>query len=417
MQTIETDSRAQPNATPPEPGREEETSLLDLLIVLAKRKKFIVVITLVFGVVSAIISLLLPSRYTATTVILPPQNSTAGSALLSQLSTMGPMASLAGGNLGIKNPNDMYVAMLKSRTLEDAMVQRFDLKAEYRAKKQSDARKDFEDRCDIQSSPKDGLIRISVTDRNPKRAAEMTNAYVEEYKKFSGTLAVTEASQRRLFFEQQIAQAKDSLANAEEALKRTQQTTGMLQVDSQARALIESAASLRAQIAAKEVEIHAMRSFASDDNPDLLMAEQQLAGWRTQLSRLTGNQSGTEDDLLLSKGQVPGAGLEYFRKLRDVKYYDTIFELLAKQYEMAKLDEARQGALIQVVDPAVLPDRRSSPKRTLLVLAGSTGGFFLGVFWVVITAALANLQKNPEYKERFEQLRDTLLRKQPFTFG
>jgi tyrosine-protein kinase Etk/Wzc len=413
MQTIDPEAPAQPNAMPPRPNSEDEISLLDLLIVLAKRKRFILASTLLFGAGAVIVSLLLPSRYTATTVILPPQNSTAGSALLSQLSSMGPMASLAGGNLGIKNPNDMYVAMLKSRTVEDAMVQRFDLKAEYQAKRQSDARKAFEKRCDIQMSPKDGLIRISVTDRDPKRAAEMTNGYVEEYKKFSGTLAVTEASQRRLFFEQQLAQAKDNLANAEEALKKTQQTTGMIQMDSQARALIESAASLRAQIATKEVEIRSMRSFASDQNPDLLLAEQQLAGWQSQLSRLTGNQSGTEDDLLLSKGQVPGAGLEYVRKIRDVKYYDTIFELLAKQFEMAKLDEARQGSLIQVVDLAIPPDRRSSPKRTLITVVATAVGLFVGIFWVLVAAAFANTQKNPEDKERLEQLRTMLSRKPP----
>lgn len=413
MQTIDTETQAPPAARPPQQNHEDEISLLDLLIVLARRKRFILATTVLFGVVAAIVSLLLPSRYTATTVILPPQTSSAGSALLSQLSSMGPMASLAGGSLGIKNPNDMYVAMLKSRTVEDAMVQRFDLKAEYRAKRQSDARKALESRCDIQGSPKDGLIHISVTDRDPRRAAEMTNAYVEEYRKFSGTLAITEASQRRLFFEQQLAEAKDNLANAEEALKKTQQTTGLIQMDSQARALIESAASLRAQIAAKEVEIHAMRSFASDQNPDLVVAEQQLAGWRAQLSRLTGNQSGTEDDLLLSKGQVPGAGLEYVRKVRDVKYYDTIFELLARQYEMAKLDEARQGALVQVVDPAVPPDRRSFPKRSLIVLVATIGGVFVGIFWVLVAAGLANAQKNPEDKERLEQLRAMLFRKTP----
>jgi uncharacterized protein involved in exopolysaccharide biosynthesis len=345
-------------------------------------------------------------------VILPPQNQSAGTALMSQLSS--PMASLAASSgLGIKNPNDMYVAMFKSRTVEDAMVQRFDLMTEYHTKRRSDARKAFESQSDIENNAKDGLIRISVTDRDPRRAAEMTNAYVEEYRKLSGTLAITEAAQRRLFFEEQLAQAKDNLANAEEALKKTQQTTGVIQMDSQARALIESATSLRAQIAAKEVEIHAMRSFASDGNPDLQMAEQQLAGWQAQLSHLTGNRTGTEDDLILSKGQVPGAGLEYVRKLRDVRYYDTIFELLAKQFEMAKLDEARQGALIQVVDPAIPPDRKSSPKRALIILGAALVGFFIAVGWVFITAALENVQKNLAYKERIEELRGNLLKKSP----
>jgi tyrosine-protein kinase Etk/Wzc len=412
MHTFDTETLPQSNTMPPQSGDEYEISVLDLLILLTRRKRFIIITTGVFVGVSAIIALLLPFRFTATTVILPPQNQSAGTALMSQLSS--PMASLAASSgLGIKNPNDMYVAMFKSRTVEDAMVQRFDLMTEYHTKRRSDARKAFESQSDIENNAKDGLIRISVTDRDPRRAAEMTNAYVEEYRKLSGTLAITEAAQRRLFFEEQLAQAKDNLANAEEALKKTQQTTGVIQMDSQARALIESATSLRAQIAAKEVEIHAMRSFASDGNPDLQMAEQQLAGWQAQLSHLTGNRTGTEDDLILSKGQVPGAGLEYVRKLRDVRYYDTIFELLAKQFEMAKLDEARQGALIQVVDPAIPPDRKSSPKRALIILGAALVGFFIAVGWVFITAALENVQKNLAYKERIEELRGNLLKKSP----
>ena len=412
MQTIDTEVETQRNALPPRLPDREEISLLDLAIVLARRKKFILTSALVAAVIAAIISLLLPSRFTSTTVILPPQSSTAGSALLSQLNNMGSMASLASGSLGIKNPNDMYVAMLKSRTVEDAMVKRFDLKREYRSKKDSDARLSFEDHCDIQTNPKDGLIRISVVDRDPNRAADLANNYVKVYREFSGGLAITEASQRRLFFEQQLTLAKDNLAGAEEMLKKTEQNTGMLQVDSQARALIESAAALRAQIATKEVEIHAMRSFASDGNPDLMLAEQQLAGWRVQLSRLTGNQSGN-DDMLISKGKLPGAGLEYIRKLRDVKYYETIFELLAKQFEMAKLDEAKQGSLVQVVDLAIPADRRSFPKRTPIVLVATLVGFLVGIFWVLVTSALANAEKNPENKARLAELKSGLFTKSP----
>jgi tyrosine-protein kinase Etk/Wzc len=413
MRTIDNQIQTEPSPQSPLWNEKDEISLLDLLIILARRKKFIGLFTLVCAVVTAIISMLIPFSYTATTVILPPQSSSASSALLSQFSNMGTIASLAGGSMGIKNPNDMYVAMFKSRTVEDAMVRRFNLKAEYRAKLDSEAITAFESRCDIQSNPKDGLIRISITDRNAARAAEMTNAYVDEYRKLSGNLAISEASQRRLFFEQQLADAKSKLSAAEEALKETEQKTGMIQMDSQARALIETAASLRAQIAAKEVEIRGMRSFASENNPDLLMAQEELAGWKAQLSRLTGSQNPGDDDLLLAKGQVAGAGLEYVRRLRDVKYYDTIFELLAKQFEMAKLDEARQGSLIQVIDPAITPDRRSAPKRTLMVLIAILGGLFLSIIWVLVTAILANVRNSPQNKDGFQQLKRILFSRGP----
>lgn len=399
----------------PQPGDQEQVSLLDLSIVLAKRKSFILGTTFVVAVVTAIVSLILPSRYTAMTVILPPQNSTNSSSfLMAQLGNISPMASLAGSGFGAKSQNDLYIALIKSRTVETAIVKRFNLMERYHSKRLSDAIKDLESHSEVQTNTKDGLITISVTDRDAKMAADMANGFVDEYRGFSGSLAITEASQRRLFFDQQLALAKDNLGKSEEALKKTEQETGMFQLDSQARALIETAASLRAQIAAKEVEIHAMRSYASDDNPELKLQEQQLAGWKAQLTRLTGSQSGNDDDFLLSKGQVPGAGLEYVRRLRDVKYYETIFELLAKQFEMAKLDEARQGAIIQVVDPAIPPDRRSFPKRAIMVLGVSLAGFFVAVCWVIVTEALRNLLKNPTYKDRLEQLRDGLTTKPTF---
>jgi uncharacterized protein involved in exopolysaccharide biosynthesis len=269
-----------------------EISLLDLLIVLTRRRRDLLIGTAAMAAFSTIVSFLLPNRFTATTVIFPPQQNTASAvALLGQLGNASPLASLAGGSLGLKNPNDLQVAMLKSRTVEDAMVDRFHLKALYGNKRQSDARRGFEKAVDIENGLKDGLIRISVTDKDPNRAAEMSNAYVEEYKKLSATLAVTEASQRRLFFEQQLLEEKENLASAEEALKQIQQKTGLIQLDGQARAIIESVAELRGQVAAKEVQIRAMRQFAADANPDLQLAEQELAGLQNQLARMRAGSS------------------------------------------------------------------------------------------------------------------------------
>ena len=288
----------------------DEISLVDLLIVLAERKRIILWVTAAFAILAIIISLLLPKRYTATATILPPQqNSSLGAALSSQLGNLGGMAALAGGGLGLKNPNDMYVGMLKSRTVEDAMVQRFNLIQEYHAKYSSDARKAFENHVTVDGSGKDTLIHISIEDRDPNRAAELANGYVDQFRHLSEHLAITEASQRRLFFEKQLEQAKDNLANAEEALKKTEQQTGLIQLDSQARALIESVAALRAQIAAKEVQIQSMRTFATSENSELVQAQQELDGLRTQLAKL-GGSSNIDSGLMVPKGKVPEAGLD-----------------------------------------------------------------------------------------------------------
>ncbi len=388
---------------------DDEISLLDLLIVLAERKRVILWVTAAFAIVSIIVSLLLPVRYTATVLLLPPQQgSSIGSALASQLGNLGGMAALAGGSLGLKNPNDQFVAMLKSRTVEDAMVQHYGLMQEYHKKYLSDARKRFEEYATVDGGSKDGLIHISVEDHDPRRAAELANGYVDQFRDLSQHLAITEASQRRLFFEQELEKAKDNLANSEEALKDTEQKTGLIQLDSQARALIESAAALRAEIAAKEVQIQGMQTYATGENSQVIQAQQELESLRAQLGKLGGSEASPGSGIIPPKGQVTQAGMEYVRKLRDVKYYETIFEILARQFEIAKLDEAKEGALIQVIDPAIPPDKKSSPKRALIVIAATGVGFFIGVFTVLLQAGFRNLKADPEARSKLANLKSAL---------
>ena len=385
---------------------EDEISLLDLLIVLAERKRLIFWVTATFAVLAIVVSLLLPIRYTATITLLPPQqNSSMGTALASQLGSLGGLAALAGNSLGIKNPNDMYVAMFKSQTVEDGMIKHFGLMKEYHAKYLSDARKTFEHLATVDGNGKDGLIHISVEDRSPQRAAELANGYVDQFRDLSQHLAITEAAQRALFFKQQLDEARAKLANAEDALVKTENKTGLIEMNSQARALIESAASLNAQIAAKEMQIQGMQTYATGQNAQLVQAEQELDSLRAQLTKLGGAQDLSGGGILVPKGQVPTASLEYVRRLRDVKYYDTIFNILAQQYELAKLDEAKEGALIQVVDPAIPPDRRSSPKRTLIVIVATFVGFLIGIFWALVQAGFERLKEDPEASSKLALLR------------
>jgi uncharacterized protein involved in exopolysaccharide biosynthesis len=260
----------------------------------------------------------------------------------------------------------------------------------------------------VDGSGKDSLIRISVQDRDPRRAAELANGYVDQFRLQSQHLAITEASQRRLFFEQQLEQAKDNLANAEEAMKQTEQKTGVIQLNGQASALIQSAASLRAQVAAKEVQIQGMRAYATGENSQMVQAQQELDGLRAQLAKLGGSEDSTSDGIGVTKGQVTDAGLEYVRKLRDVKYNETIFDILARQFEVAKLDEAKQGALIQIVDPAVPPDRKSFPKRSLIVIGATVAGFFFGVLLALLQAGLGHIKEDPNAVEKLADFKRAL---------
>ena len=388
---------------------DDEIDLLDLLIVLAKRKRLIAAITIGAAVLAGIVSLLLPNRYTATTKILPPQQSqSASSMLLNQLAGggMGPLAALAGSSLGLKNPSDIYIGILKSRSIQDALIQQFNLMSVYRDKRLSDTRKDLSGYSDIVAE-KEGLISISVEDKDPRRAAAVANAYVDDLRQVTQHLAISEASQRRLFFEQQVQQAKEDLSNAELALKETEQKTGMIQLDSQAKAVIEAIGNLRAQVAAKEVQLQAMQSFATEQNPQRILVQQQVAGLREQLRKLEG-QAGGDGDPVLGTGKIPGAGLEYVRKLRDVKYYETIFELLAKQYEAAKIDESREAAVIQVLDQATEPDRKSSPKRLLIIALCAICGLMLGCVSALISEAVARVQLDPQRATQISRLRQLL---------
>ena len=385
--------------------QDTEISFLDVAVLLVQHKRLIVRFVLGAAVLAIVVALVLPVRYEAKVTLMPPSQSSSsmGSALLGQLGSLGSLTALAGG-FGIKNPADMYVSLLTSRTVEDAMIQKFGLMAEYREKRISDTRKDFEHRTSVVAGSKDGLIRITLEDGDPKRAADLANGYVEEFRRLSASLAITEAARRRLFFQQELEQAKNDLTAAEEAMRKTQQSTGVLQIDSQARALIESAATLRAEVVAKEVEIQGMRTFAADDNPQLLLAKQQLAALQSQLQQIAGSQHDTGSDIVLSKGRVTESGMEYLRSLRELKYHETVFELLAKELEIAKLDEAREGEIVQIVDPAVVPDRKSSPHRTLIVIGTTLLAFFGSAFWVIVRQGLNRSFEFPENRRKLDEI-------------
>ena len=252
--------------------------------------------------------------------------------------------------------------MLTSRTIEDNLINRFDLRKVYRSKRYQDARKKLESRSEIIAT-KEGLISISVTDNDPKRAAEIANAYVDELHTLNQNLAITEASQRRLFYEQQIKAEQNELSAAELALKQVQEKSGLLQPEAQGRTIIASIADLRAQVASHEVQLQTMRSYATPNNPDLKRAETELAGLRGQLAKLErSNAAAGNGNIAIPARQMPEAELEYLRRAREVKYHEALYDFLGKQLEAARIDEGQNAILVQVVDKAVEPERKSGPQ-------------------------------------------------------
>lgn len=403
--TIESDTTHAGLRATEESSHAREVGLIDVLTQLAYRKWLIAKMTGAAILSGLMFSLLLPVRYTATTKLMPPQQTQSStSMLMNQLASggAGSLAAIAGGGLGLKNPNDIYLGLLNSRPIADAIIHRFSLASVYHSRDMTAARKKLATRTAI-TSEKNGFISVSVTDRDKQRAAQMANAYTDELRTLTKTLAVTEASQRRLFYEEQLKQAKESLVSAELGFQQVQQTKGLLQLDAQAKAMIEGAAALRAQVAAKQVEVQALRSYSTENNPDVQLAEGQLATLQAEAVRLgRGNHGVGFSDMGLA--DVPGAGLEYVRADHELRYRQALMDMLMKQYDAARLDEAKDAAIIQVVEPAIEPDRRSSPKRAPVVVIFTVLGVLLGCLLALIMWWKELLHFDPVRASRLAQL-------------
>jgi uncharacterized protein involved in exopolysaccharide biosynthesis len=381
---------------------DDEISLLDLAIVLAKHKKLILGLPFLAGVVALVVALLLPKIYTATARILPPQQKeSSASAMLGVLTGASAGAGASVGQaLGLRNPNDLYAGILKGHTIADRIIERFKLKELYEAKTLVAARQALSNASRINAG-RDGLISIEVDDEDPKRAADMANAYFEELDHLMQGLAVTEAGQRRLFFEKQLASAQDKLVAAEAALRQAIQTKGITGVDAQSRAVVGTTEQLRAQIAVKEIQLDAMRTFATERNPEALRLRQEISSMKSELGKLEGGRPEVDG------GRSP-AGLENIRKVREMKFLEFTVELLTKQYEIAKIDEAKDAVIIQVVDKAMPPDYKSKPKRALIVVLTVLVFGIFAVLWAFFREAMDKARADPRGASRLKVLRNYL---------
>lgn len=372
---------------------DDEISLLDLLHTVAQNLRLLVLGPLLMGLAALGISFTITPTFTASTQFLPPQQQQSAAAAM--LQSLGALSGLAGAATGIKNPNDQFVAFLKSRTLQDRLIQRFDLVQRYEVELQHDARISLENSVRI-SSGKDGLIKVEVDDHDPVFAAELANAHVDELRQLLARLAVTEAQQRRVFFEQQLAQTQAKLTAAEQNLQNSGVNAGALKASPEAA--VEGLARLQAAIAAQEVKLASMRSYLAESAPDFKAALNELAVMRRQLAQAENAQPKTEGDS------------DYIARFREFKYQETLFELFSKQFELAKVDESREGAVIQVLDVATPPERKSKPKKALIaVLATLASGFALLLF-VFVRQAVHNAGQDTESAQKLQGIRQALRR-------
>jgi tyrosine-protein kinase Etk/Wzc len=394
MQTLVTETKPAVN--------ENRNDIFDVLLVFAKRKRLIFGLPLVVGVLTAAISMALPDVYQAGARILPPQQSqSSASALLSQL------GGLAGGLVGsssLKNPNDLYIGMLRSRAVSDGIIKQFGLLKHYDTESPEKARRILAESTLI-SSGKDGLIEVLVEDNDKKLVPAIANGYISELVKLSKVLAVTEAAQRRLFFERQLELAKNRMESAEVALKNTIDTRGVISVDSDSRAVVETVARLRARISAKEIELASLSAFVTPSHQDYRRVKEELASLHSELSKL---QNGRPELPAEGKSDERSAGLDSVKMLRDLKYAQMLYELLAKQYEMARLDEAKDAPIIQVLDSAIEPEHKFKPKRLTMVIVATVLAFCTAMAWAIVAEWRQRLLADPSRAEKLGRLKSAL---------
>ncbi len=371
---------------------EDEISLLDLAQTIAENLRLLVLGPLAFGVFALGVCFLVTPDFTAKTVIMPPQQQQSAAANI--LNQLGALGGLAGGVAGLKNPNDQYVGLLQSVSLQDALINRFDLKQRYDKEFMVKAREVLTKNVKVTSN-KEGTLQIEVDDEDPQFAATLANAHVEELSRLMARLAMTEAQQRRLFFERHLQEATQKLAAAQTKLAGSGVSAALLK--NNPAAAMAAVSSLRAQITSQEVKIGALRGYLADTAPELKLAMKDLDNLRQQLRR----QESSGLDAASIDPSKPGYDALY----RDYKYQETLVDMFAKQFEAAKIDESREGAVIQVVDHALPPELKSKPKKALIaVLATLASGFALLLF-VFVRQGLRNASQDKEAAQKIAAIR------------
>ncbi len=368
-------------------------------MVFARRKWIILSWTLAGVLVAFVLLLRAPTLYQATTIIMAPEQEQSSAALVGQVGALSAFA----GNFGFRSPADLFLSILATNTVLLDMVDRYHLMQAYGIPDREAASGILRARSKL-SATKEGLIIIQVEDKDPKRAATLATAYSDELFQQNNRLAIGAAARRRLFFQQQLAEEKNHLADAEVALKSTQQTTGVLQLGGQAENLIRQEADIEANITGHEVQLAAMQSGSTAQNPEVIRLRTELQGLREQLSQLRRGNS-TE---MLSQKQFPEIGLEYVRRQRDVAYHQTLYDVLARQLEAARIDEAKASPSVQVLDPPLIPRIRSWPKPSLFLGIGLVLGFVLGCIRVVVVWVYDYADADPRLSPRFHALKQAL---------
>jgi uncharacterized protein involved in exopolysaccharide biosynthesis len=365
-------------ASAPDADAESEISLLDLLQVIADNLRLLVLGPLLVGLLALGIAFVIPPTFTAKVQFIPPKQQQSSAA--AALSDLGILGGAAGAIAGVKNPADQYAALIKSNSVADALIVQFQLAERYDKKFREDVRKELANNTRVLVGAKDGLISVEFDDHEAQLAADVANAYVLELRRLLNRVALTESQQRRVFFERMVGESKANLIRAEQALKSSGVDSSALKLS--ATSSLEGVARLRAQISVQEVKLAAMRGYLADSAPEFKLALNELSALRSQLEKA--DQADTS----------VGGQSDYVARFREFKFQEALLALYMKQFEVARVDESREGAVIQVVDAAERPDRKSKPKKALVAVIATLASGFALLLFVFVRQALRNSSRD-----------------------
>lgn len=384
-------------------------SLMPLLIVLAQSIRFLLGVPLLAGIAAVIYSVMSEPIYTATGRILPPQYNE--NTVMAMTNQMGGESQLGNSALMLKNPNDLFVGILTSRTIVDSVVLAHELQDYYDMPLLGDARKQLAGATDIRAS-KNGIVSISVEDTSREMAAVLANAYVDQFYAFSEKLARSQAARRSAFYARSLDDAKRQLLLADQALAEVKKSTGFTGLQGQEQAIVLAAAEVQAQIAARQTQLKTMAAYATPSNPDVRLIKREIANLKEELESLSAFQSpGQDADTLPSLSDTPDAFMIYSQRKRDVEYWENVVDLIGRFSELGKIDESRDMSLFQVLDEAIPPEDKSKPRTKVNAILAVVASGFLCLLYVLACAYIRQrMSRSSAFSSQFMELRDVLAR-------
>ena len=369
---------------------------------------------------STIIAFLIPVRFTSTTQLMPPDQ--AGQGMTSMLAALtkggGDMGGIGAELLGLKTSGDLFVGVLHSRTVADDLINKFDLRKVYGVSRYEDARKGLDSHTEVSSDRKSGIIALKVTDKSPDRASAMGREYVEALNRIVITLNTSSAHKERVFLEERLTEVQQGLEEAEKDFSQFSSKNTAIDVKEQGRAMMGAAAELEGQLIASQTELEGLRQIYTSSNVRVRSIQARIDEYRRQLRKLGGKTPDSAEDASSQSGQaaeqdqnlypsirqLPILGVAWADLYRRMRVQEAVFETLTKQYEMAKVEEARETPSVKVLDVADIPEKKSYPPRMVLMSLGTGFVFVLASLWVLAYARWNEIDSRDPGKILLQQI-------------